>query len=88
MSSNPVFSPGSTALITGGASGIGLALATKCTGYGMNVIIVDNNSKNLVAAKKFLKESGGTGNVEGVEMDVSKLEDWEGVKGKVEGFGG
>merc|ERR1712225_170412 len=36
-SRNPVFASGNTAVITGGASGIGLALATKCAGYGMNV---------------------------------------------------
>jgi NAD(P)-dependent dehydrogenase (short-subunit alcohol dehydrogenase family) len=84
MSSNPVFKPGNTAVITGGASGIGLALATKCAGYDMNVVIVDNSSSNLYAAKKAIK-----GKVDTVEMDVSKIEDFERLKGKIEkDFGG
>jgi NAD(P)-dependent dehydrogenase (short-subunit alcohol dehydrogenase family) len=81
---SPVFKSGKTALITGGASGIGLALATKCAGYGMNVIICDNNSANLSSAKSAIK-----GKVETVEMDVGKVEDFEKLKGKVEKeFGG
>lgn len=75
MSSNPVFAPGKLAVITGGASGIGLALATKCAGYGMKVVIVDNNASNLKAAKESIK-----GSVETAEMDVGKVEDFEGLK--------
>ena len=37
--SSPIFKSGTNALITGGASGVGLALAKKCAGYGMTVII-------------------------------------------------
>jgi NAD(P)-dependent dehydrogenase (short-subunit alcohol dehydrogenase family) len=82
--SNPVFHAGNTAVITGGASGIGLSLAQKCAGYGMKVIIADNNAANLAAAKKSIK-----GNVETVEIDVSKVEEFEKLKGKVEkDFGG
>jgi short-subunit dehydrogenase involved in D-alanine esterification of teichoic acids len=79
MSNSPVFKSGNTALITGGASGIGFALATKCAGYGMNVIICDNNRSNLVSAKSAIK-----GKVETVEMDVSKVEDFGKLKDKVE----
>merc|ERR1712000_241511 len=57
-SRNPVFASGNTAVITGGASGIGLALATKCAGYGMNVVIADNNSENLKGAKEMISKSG------------------------------
>jgi len=45
----------------------------------MSVIIVDNNSSNLAAAKKAIK-----GKVETVEMDVSKVEDFQKLKGKIE----
>ncbi|KAH6713662.1 short chain dehydrogenase/reductase [Leptodontidium sp. MPI-SDFR-AT-0119] len=78
MSSNPVFAPGKLAVITGGASGIGLALATKCAGYGMKVVIVDNNASNLKAAKESIK-----GSVETAEMDVGKVEDFEGLKTQI-----
>lgn len=81
MASNPnsVFRAGNTAIITGGASGIGLALATKCATHGMSVLIADNNASNLSAAKKSIE-----GNVEIFEMDVSKVEDYEKLKAKIE----
>ncbi|KAL2069734.1 hypothetical protein VTL71DRAFT_14413 [Oculimacula yallundae] len=78
QSSNPVFAKGNLAVITGGASGIGLALATKCAGYGMKVIIVDNNASNLSDAKETIN-----GDVETLEMDVSKIEDFEKLKNKI-----
>lgn len=78
-SRNPVFASGNTAVITGGASGIGLALATKCAGYGMNVVIADNNSENLKGAKEMISKSG-SGKVETAEMDVGKVEDFESLK--------
>ena len=84
MSSNPVFRSGNLAVITGGASGIGLALAAKCASYGMSVLIADNNSANLSSAKSSIK-----GKVETVEVDVSKVSDFEKLKAKVEkDFGG
>lgn len=52
----------------------------------MNVIICDNNSENLKSAKEAIK---GKGKVETVEMDVSKVEDFEKLKVLVEkGFDG
>jgi len=87
-SRNPVFASGNTAVITGGASGIGLALATKCAGYGMNVVIADNNSENLKGAKEMISKSG-SGKVETAEMDVGKVEDFESLKAKITNdFGG
>ncbi|TVY93731.1 hypothetical protein LAWI1_G001106 [Lachnellula willkommii] len=78
---HPVFSPSNLAVITGGASGIGLALAQKCASYDMNVLICDINAANLKAAKDVIK---GKGKVETVELDVSKLEEYEKVKSVVE----
>ncbi|KAH8601368.1 hypothetical protein B0O99DRAFT_589417 [Bisporella sp. PMI_857] len=85
MSKNaPAFASGNLAVITGGASGIGLALAKKSAGYGMTVIIVDNNSQNLAAAKTSID-----GKVETIVMDVSKIEDYERLKYKIiKDFGG
>ncbi|EPQ62646.1 Bgt-1599 [Blumeria graminis f. sp. tritici] len=75
---NPVFEPGKTAVITGAASGIGLALARKCAGYGMNVIMVDIDAANLAAAKATM-----TGPVETVTMDVGKIEDYQALQCKI-----
>jgi NAD(P)-dependent dehydrogenase (short-subunit alcohol dehydrogenase family) len=40
-----VFAPGSTALITGGASGVGLAIAKLCRSKGMKLLLVDRNAE-------------------------------------------
>ena len=73
-----VFRSGSKALITGGASGIGLAVAQSCLKHGMRVSIVDFNQETLDLAKSNLK-----GEVECLRADVSQEKEWEGVKQKV-----
>lgn len=88
MPLHPVFRPGATALITGGASGIGLAVARRCVSHGMKVAIADIDAENLSKAAASLKESSKT-DVESYQMDVSKLEEWKDLKRKVEQrFGG
>ncbi|GAW22067.1 hypothetical protein ANO14919_116020 [Xylariales sp. No.14919] len=79
-----IYSKLNTAIITGGASGIGLALTKKCAGYGMRVLVADWDEKNLDAAKSALGD-----NVSTIKIDVSKTEDWEALKEKVvKDFGG
>ncbi|QSZ35901.1 hypothetical protein DSL72_007023 [Monilinia vaccinii-corymbosi] len=86
MSPPPSFAAGHTALITGAASGIGLSLAIKCLGYGMNVVLVDNHGDNLGAAQTYLTQrSDGVQQVVGLKVDVGKAEDWESVREVVEG---
>jgi len=88
MPLHPVFRSGATALITGGASGIGLAVARRCVSHGMKVAVVDNNAENLSKAVSSLRESSKT-DVESYQMDVSKLEEWRDLNDKVEEkFGG
>jgi len=74
-----VFQAGKTALITGGASGIGLALVKRCHGYGMKVAIVDSNKEYLDLAKKKLGER-----ISIFAMDVSKIDEWGALKATVE----
>jgi len=79
MTTNPVFREGNLALITGGASGIGYSLAKKCVRYGMKVLVVDNNSSNLEAAKSALNNER-LASTTTFQMDVGKLEDWDNLK--------
>ena len=60
---------GKTALITGGASGIGLATATAFANSGAAVALADINADTLAAAVTQLRDSGQQ--VSSVAMDVS-----------------
>lgn len=81
MPPHPVFAPAHTALITGAASGIGLAIAQLCRRHGMALALVDNNSEKLAEAQKSLGSAAAT---ESYCMDVSDIEEWKGLKAKVE----
>lgn len=80
MALNPVFKKGNTALITGGASGIGLAVAQLCHGHGMKLALVDVDGEKLIKAKDSL---GDQTEVEIYPTDVSKLEEWKSLQAKV-----
>ncbi len=70
---NPVLGPGSVAVITGGASGIGLAAAKKFAALGMKVCIADLGKDRLDAAREAIAKAGAA-DVLAVEADVSKLD--------------
>jgi NAD(P)-dependent dehydrogenase (short-subunit alcohol dehydrogenase family) len=63
------------AVITGAASGIGRAIAERCVGAGMKVVLADVDEADLTKAATELKTAGGT--VLGVRTDVSKRSDVE-----------
>ncbi|KAF1731748.1 Dehydrogenase/reductase SDR family member 7B [Beauveria bassiana] len=78
-----VFTPGSTALITGGASGVGLAVAKLCHAKGMNVLLVDRNTEALEQAR--LQVAGESVDASDPRVvtsvaDVSLSEDWSALK--------
>ncbi|KAK8134065.1 Short-chain dehydrogenase/reductase [Apiospora sp. TS-2023a] len=82
-SSSPaaIFKAGNTAVITGGASGIGLALAKKCAGHGMKVLVVDWNAELLAKVPADVAATH--------QMDVSQAGDWTGLREKIQKvFGG
>ena len=73
MSQHPAIEAGRTAVITGGASGIGLAAAKKLAGLGMNVVLADFNDEALAAAEREL--TGGSAQVEAVRTDVARADE-------------
>ncbi|KAK8240984.1 hypothetical protein IWZ00DRAFT_52796 [Phyllosticta capitalensis] len=81
MPASAVFARANTALITGGASGIGLALAKRCAAQGMRLAIGDMDPNTLSKAKADLSKDGA--DVETYAIDVSKQDQWEQLKGDV-----
>jgi NAD(P)-dependent dehydrogenase (short-subunit alcohol dehydrogenase family) len=69
-------SPNNVAVITGGASGIGLAAATRFAGLGMKVCIADLAPNRLAEAEATISSAapGGAGNIMVMAVDVSRAE--------------
>lgn len=65
------------AVVTGGASGIGLGIARALGQRGMKLMIADLNEETIESAVRALGVEGVQ--AEGVRCDVSKLEDVEGL---------
>jgi NAD(P)-dependent dehydrogenase (short-subunit alcohol dehydrogenase family) len=89
--SHPAISPGNVAVITGGASGIGLAAAMRFAKAGMKVCIADIGPERLKAAETKLSAaaSGGAADVMVASVDVSRIEDVSVLEQAVgERFGG
>ena len=77
---------GKVAVITGGASGIGKAVAERCVKEGMAVVIADIEQGTLDSATNELRQQGG--DAIGVKTDVSQSDDIEALAQKtVEEFG-
>ncbi|MEM7303594.1 MAG: SDR family NAD(P)-dependent oxidoreductase [Pseudomonadota bacterium] len=55
---HPAFNSESVATITGGASGIGLAAATRFAGMGMRVVVVDRSAEKLDMVDQALRGAG------------------------------
>ena len=61
------------AVVTGAASGIGRAIAERCSQEGMKVVLADIEQQALDQAEQALKEAGAS--VLAVRTDVSRAED-------------
>ena len=79
------FEPGRIAVVTGGASGIGFALAAAAAARGMRVVLVDVRADVLEAAASRLRGSAAA--VTTVAADVSRPDDIDRVARAAFGLG-
>lgn len=89
--SHPALVPNAMAVITGGASGIGLAAADHFAKLGLKVCIADHDDNKLARAAELLTyvAPGGSENIMSLAVDVSKHSDLEKLEAAVRGrFGG
>jgi NAD(P)-dependent dehydrogenase (short-subunit alcohol dehydrogenase family) len=88
---HPAMSPDHVAVITGGASGIGLAAAMRFARLGMKVCIADVGADRLKAAETKLSSAapGGDASIMTAVVDVSRREELAALAATVERrFGG
>jgi NAD(P)-dependent dehydrogenase (short-subunit alcohol dehydrogenase family) len=71
---HPAIAENSVAVITGGASGIGLAAAKRFARAGLKVCIADIGAERLDAAREDIATVSKGGNVIAVETDVGSVE--------------
>lgn len=75
-----------TAVISGGAEGIGLAIAHALGKRGMNIVIADINAEQLAIARSELADAGVL--VEAATLDVANPQQWQAVADQaIERFG-
>ena len=87
MQHHPAITSGRTAVITGGASGIGLAAGLRLAGLGLNVVLADLPGEKLerarIAVERAAVDGGapdGAATVRAVPTDVSRIEDLRALK--------
>src|SRR6187551_1332087 len=80
----PVFAPGNSALVTGAASGIGLAAARRFAGLGMTLVMVDLGGEALERATAEVAELAAS-DVLAAATDVSQRSQVERLRAEVEG---
>ena len=71
----PALSPGNVAVITGGASGIGLAAAKRLAAMGIRIVLADIAGARLDEATRTVAAIAGNDSVLAVATDVAKAEE-------------
>ncbi|MEN3952598.1 SDR family NAD(P)-dependent oxidoreductase [Iodidimonas sp. SYSU 1G8] len=75
---HPAIAPGHVAVVTGGASGIGLAAARRFAEAGMKIVLADRDEARLADARGVVAAlAGAAADVLAVPTDVSRMEDLE-----------
>jgi NAD(P)-dependent dehydrogenase (short-subunit alcohol dehydrogenase family) len=85
MSNHPAIVSGRVAVITGAASGIGLAVAHRLGEAGMRIVLVDIDADSLERTVGKLKSTGIKARA--VKADVSRREDLARVKDEADAYG-
>ena len=86
LSQSPITWKDKVAVITGGASGIGLAIVKKCLSLQMKVVLADINKQEIDQTIQELQTDSS--NILGVKTDVSKFTELEALAAKTyETFG-
>ena len=67
MAPHPAIVPGRVAVVSGAASGIGLAAATRFATLGMRVVLLDVNAAGVEAAAESIRQAGGDGTFQTVD---------------------
>jgi NAD(P)-dependent dehydrogenase (short-subunit alcohol dehydrogenase family) len=83
MPFHPALTPGRVAVVTGAASGIGLAVAERMARLGMKVCLADTNVPALETATAALEKITSAADVLAVPTDVSRRDEIERLKGMV-----
>lgn len=85
---HPALAAGRTAVITGGASGIGLAAGRALAARGLNVVLADLTEAALASARAEVEAVAGAGGVLTAATDVSRPDDLARLQAHaVEAFG-
>lgn len=85
MQQHPAIAPGRVAVITGAASGIGLAAARRFAEAGMRLVLADRAAEALDSAAEALRQGGAE--VFAAPIDVSQREAVTQLKAEADRFG-